>query len=230
MDPRVTPPVIARSRHCDEPSLRGAPPKAGRRSNLPPEPVDPVARYVPLLLRLSLYAFLTWFLIEAIPIFYSYDPNEQWPRLIWIFRTFTFLPLHEGGHLLFILFGRTLYALGGSFWQITFPLLWFAIALKQKSQVAPFPLFWTGENMMDVSLYIRDSQDMVLPLLGGHKSGHDWHFLLTKWDFIDSCQEIADVMFFAGVIVSIVAIIGGIAWAGVAYYESAKPVAPKIIN
>jgi hypothetical protein len=160
------------------------------------------------------------------PFYYSYTPNVYPPRLIWIFRTFTFLPLHEGGHILFILFGRTLYALGGSFWQIMFPVLWFAIAAKQKSQVAPFPLFWTGENMMDVSLYIRDSQDMVLPLLGGHKSGHDWHFLLTKWDLIDSCQEIADVMYFLGVAISIVAIIGGIVWAVVAFIESGKPALP----
>jgi hypothetical protein len=123
-----------------------------------PEPVDPVARYVPLILRLSVYLFLGWFLIEAIPIFYAYSPSEPWPRVVWLLRTFTFLPLHEGGHFLFILFGRTLYALGGSFWQIMFPVLWFAIALRQKSQVAPFPLFWAGENMMDVSLYIRDSQ------------------------------------------------------------------------
>jgi hypothetical protein len=190
-----------------------------------PEPVDPVVRYVPLILRLLLYVFLTWFLIEAIPIFHSYDPNEPWPRLIWIFRTFTFLPLHEGGHILFIFFGRTLHALGGSFWQIVFPLLWFIIASKQRSQVAPFPLFWVGENMMDVSLYVRDSQDMVLPLLGGRKSGHDWHFLLTRWDLIDSCQEIADVIYFAGVIVSIAAIIGGIVWAYVVYYRSGKPAA-----
>jgi hypothetical protein len=189
---------------------------------IPPAPIDPVARYVPLALRLLVYVFLTVILIQAIPIFYSYDPNEPWPRLIWLLRTFTFLPLHEGGHFLFILFGRTLHALGGSFWQVMFPVLWFAIALKQKSQVAPFPLFWAGENMMDVSLYIRDSQDMVLPLLGGHKSGHDWHYLLTLWDLIDDCQEIADAMYFLGLAIAVIAIVGGVAWALVAFYKTAK--------
>jgi hypothetical protein len=192
-------------------------------STIAPQPVDPVARYVPLILRLLIYAFLTVILIQAIPIFYAFHPSEPWPRLFWILRTFTFLPLHEGGHILFILFGKTLYALGGSFWQVMFPALWFLIAIRQRSQVAPFPLFWTGENLMDVSLYIRDSQDMVLPLLGGRKSGHDWHFLLTRWDLIDSCQEIADLVYFTGLIISIAAIIGGIGWALVALHRSGKP-------
>jgi hypothetical protein len=185
----------------------------------PLQPVDPVARAIPLALRLLVYVFLTVILIQAIPIFYAYHPNEPWPALIWVLRTFTFLPLHEGGHVLFIFFGRTLHALGGSFWQIMFPVLWFIIAIRQKSQVAPFPLFWAGENMMDVSLYIRDSQGMVLPLLGGHKSGHDWHFLLTQWDLIDDCQEIADVFYFVGLLIAIVAIVGGVAWAVVTFYR-----------
>jgi len=196
---------------------------------IPPDPVDPVARMVPLLLRLALYVFLTVILIQAIPVTYSYDPFEEWPRLFWLIRTIIFLPLHEGGHFLFMFFGRTLHVIGGSFWQIMFPVLWFAIAMKQKSQVAPFPLFWVGENMMDVSLYIRDAQDMVIPLLGGRKSGHDWHYLLTKWDWIDSCQEIADVVFFLGLIIAIAAIIFGIGWAVAAYRESGKPQAPRVL-
>ncbi len=188
--------------------------------------VDPVARYIPLGLRLLLYLVLTWFLVDCIPLFYSYDPNMQWPLPIWILRTFTFLPLHEGGHFISIPFGKTFYILGGSFWQIVFPILWFAIALKQKSQVAPFPLFWAGENMMDVSLYIRDAERMALPLLGGHKSGHDWHNLLTQWDLLDSAESIADVVFYSGLLISIVAIIGGIAWALVSCYQSGIPQKP----
>jgi hypothetical protein len=198
-------------------------------TTIPPSPVDPVARYVPLLLRLMVYVFLTVILIQAIPIFYSFSPTEPWPRLFWLIRTFTFLPLHEGGHVLFIFFGRTLHAFGGSFWQVMFPVLWFAIAMKQKSQVAPFPLFWAGENMMDVSLYIRDAQDMVLPLLGGHKSGHDWHYLLTRWDFIDSCQEIADVVYFMGLIIAIAAIVGGVVWAGVAFKRTERGETPRVV-
>ena len=135
-------------------------------------PLDPVEQYVPLLFRIGVYAFLTVFLFQAIDTFARYIPGNRGNALLWIVRTFTFLPLHEGGHFLFRFFGRTLYVLGGSFWQIMFPFLWFIIAVKERSQVAPFPLFWTGENMMDVSLYMRDAPVRFLPLLGGDKVGH----------------------------------------------------------
>jgi hypothetical protein len=100
--------------------------------------------------------------------------------------------------------------LGGSFWQIMFPLLWFLIALKQRSHVAPFPLFWVGENMMDVSLYIRDAPVRQLPLLGGHKVGHDWFNLLSMWNLLDSAEIFSDLVFYSGIIICVGAIGAGI--------------------
>lgn len=127
-----------------------------------------------------------------------------------IFRTFTFLPIHEAGHFLFMFFGRTLHILGGSFWQIMFMALWFIIAVKQKSHVAPFALFWAGENMMDVSLYMRDAPLRQLPLLGGHKSGHDWYNLFTDWNIMDSAETFADIFYYLGFIICAGAIAAGI--------------------
>ena len=170
-----------------------------------------------------MYGILSVFFIQAIQVFAEYKPGVPWPGLLWIFRMFTFLPLHEGGHFISMLFGRTLYVLGGSFWQIMFPLLWFFIALKQKSQVAPFPLFWAGENMMDVSLYIRDAPVRAMPLLGGHKSGHDWYFLLTQWNAMDLAEMIADFMYYIGIVVCIMAIAAGVVWSLVAFYRWGRP-------
>ena len=184
--------------------------------------VQPAERFVPLLYKSGVYAFLTVFLLQAMQVFSSCDPGVTWPGLIWVFRTFTFLPLHEGGHVIFMFFGKTLHALGGSFWQIAFPLLWFIIALGQKSQVAPFPLFWVGENMMDVSLYIRDAPVRVLPLLGGRRSGHDWYYLLSQWDLLDSADMLADLMFYTGIFICVAAITAGIAWAVVVYIKSGQ--------
>jgi hypothetical protein len=194
------------------------------KSNTTTELLDPVEKYVPLLFRLAVYAFLTLFFFQAKEAFVAYDPTKPWPGLLFVFRTFTFLPLHEGGHFLNMFFGRTLYVLGGSFWQIMFPLLWFAIAAKQRSQVAPFPLFWVGENMMDVSLYIRDAPYRVLPLLGGHKSGHDWYYLLTRWDAMDSAATIADVAYFGGTFICIAAIAAGVVWAIIAVFRPGQSV------
>jgi hypothetical protein len=189
-----------------------------------PEPLDPVERYVPLLFRLGVYALLTVFFFQALDAFYEYRPGMRWGNLLFIVRTFTFLPLHEGGHFLFMFFGRTLYVLGGSFWQIVFPLLWFIIALRQHSQVFPFPLFWTGENMMDVSLYIRDAPVRMLPLLGGDKTGHDWHYLLSEWGCMEGADTIADIMYYGGVVICIGAIATGAALAVIAFVRSGHPV------
>jgi hypothetical protein len=187
------------------------------------EKPDPVERYVPLFFKVCVYALLTVFFLQALDAFYEYRPGMRWGGLLFIFRTFTFLPLHEGGHFLFMFFGRTLYVLGGSFWQIVFPLLWFIIALRQRSQVFPFALFWVGENMMDVSLYIRDAPHRILPLLGGDKSGHDWYYLLSQWGAMDSADTMADILFYGGIIVCIGAIGTGVVLAVTSFIRSGRP-------
>ena len=185
--------------------------------------LDPVERYVPLGIKLGVYAFLILFFYQAAATFIEYKPGIPWPGLLSVVRTFIFLPLHEGGHFLFILFGKTLMILGGSFWQIMFPLLWFLIALKQRSHIAPFALFWAGENMMDVSLYIRDTPVRRLPLLGGHKSRHDWYNLLSDWSALDSAESLADLTYYAGVIICIGSIAAGIFLAFWSFFRP-KPV------
>jgi len=192
-----------------------------RHSSL--EEISPVERWFPLSLKLALYFWLTYFFYQAATTFYEYQPGQHWPFLLSIFRTFTFLPLHEGGHFLFMFFGRTLHILGGSFWQIMFMVLWFIIALRQKSHVAPFALFWVGENMMDVSLYMRDAPRRWLPLLGGHKAGHDWYNLFTDWNMMDSAETFADVFYFGGFIISAGAIAAGVYLAIQSFFKQPTP-------
>jgi hypothetical protein len=171
---------------------------------------DPVERWVPLSLRLVVYAILAYFFYQAATTFIEYRPLQPWPFFLSTFRMFTFLPIHEAGHLLFRFFGRTLYILGGSFWQVMFPVIWFVIALRQRSQVAPFAAFWIGENLMDVSLYMRDAQFMALPLLGGDSSGHDWKNLLTQWDAVEDAGTIADITYYLGFVICVAAIVAGV--------------------
>lgn len=169
-------------------------------------PLDPVERWAPLVFALVLYGLLCVFLVQAANTFAGYRPGDRWPALLSVFRTWTFLPIHEAGHLLFMLFGRTVMLLGGSFLQIALPLVWFLLALKQRSHVAPFPLFWVGENMMDVSLYVRDAPVRYLPLLGGHKSRHDWYNILSGWNALDSAEILADIGYVFGMIICVGAI------------------------
>jgi hypothetical protein len=167
-----------------------------------PEQLDPVERWIPLLAKCALYALLSFLFYEAAVAFREYVPLQPWPFFLSMFRMFTFLPIHEAGHLIFSLFGRTLHILGGSFWQVMFMLIWFVIALRQRSQTAPIAAFFIGENMMDVSLYVRDAQYMALPLLGGDSTGHDWKNLLVSWDALSSAEAIADLLYYSGWIIA----------------------------
>lgn len=172
---------------------------------------DPLERYVPLGAKIAVYVLLAMYLIQAADVFYEYTPGRSWPFLLTAIRNGIFLFIHEGGHALFFFFGRTLNILGGSFWQIAFPLISFVLAVRKGSHfIAPFALFWVGTNMMDVSLYMRDAPLRMLPLLGGHKSWHDWWNLFREWDMLDSAGAWADVFYFSGLVIGIGAITWGI--------------------
>ncbi|HUL45135.1 MAG TPA: hypothetical protein VLY03_12355 [Bacteroidota bacterium] len=186
--------------------------------------LDPLERYVPLLFKIAVYVLLTLVFYQAETTFIQYHPGQYWPGFLAVLRSLIFLPLHEGGHFLFMFFGRTLYILGGSFWQIMFPFLWFLIALRQRSEVAPFALFWMGENMMDVSLYIRDAAYRALPLLGGDSSGHDWFNLLSSWHAVPMADDIADIVYYLGFIISAGSIVAGFLLAFIRFFKSASKV------
>jgi len=192
----------------------------------PAQRMDPLERWIPLGLKSFVYLILTVYLIQAADVFYEVAlPARPWPFLLFALRTI-FLFIHEGGHFLFMFFGETLNILGGSFWQIAFPLISCIIAIRKRSHfIAPFALFWVGTNMMDVSLYMRDAPLRLLPLLGGHKSRHDWWNLFRKWEMLDSAGTVADIFYFLGLLVSIVAIGGGIYFA---IHRFLHPVAYKI--
>ncbi len=182
--------------------------------------LDPVERLIPLGLKILLFLFCLWMLFQAAEAFVYLTPRPVLPAPLSFIRMFVFLPLHEGGHMLFYLFGRTMMSLGGSFWQIAFPFLSFLIALRQRATVVgPFALFWTGINMMDVSLYMRDAPHRILPLLGGHKSGHDWWNLFRTWDMMESAESWADLFYFGGIFVSGLSIVAGLGFASWFYFH-----------
>ncbi len=184
------------------------------------EAPDPVERIVPLALRIVLYCFLSYLLYQASVAFSEYHVGKSWPFFLSVFRMFTFLPIHEAGHFFFRPFGWTLMVLGGSILQVALPLAWFILAAVRRSQAAPFPLFWVGENLMDVSLYMRDAPVRMLPLLGGDTAGHDWFNLFRHWGILDSADVIADCVYFTGFAVALCGIAAGFAWAVIAFYRT----------
>ena len=106
------------------------------------------------------------------------------------------LAVHEFGHYLFAPFGfafagETMVTLGGSLFQIVFPLI-FALYFLRARKDAPRDLFavaiclwWAALNMLDVSIYMADARAGQLMLLTGATaedgSPHDWRILFSQW-------------------------------------------------
>jgi hypothetical protein len=87
------------------------------------------------------------------------------------------LIIHEAGHTAFLFGGQFLHVLGGSLLEVAVPAICAGYFLWQR-QVASFAvaLFWTGESLTDVAIYVADARTMALPLIGG--GHHDWNYLL----------------------------------------------------
>lgn len=176
------------------------------------------------LLEIGFYGLLTYVLIYAADFWWDnvVERNVVAGSVLFILNTFL-LYMHEGGHFLFSIFGRTLHSLGGSFWQVMLPFLMFVVAVRERSRIAPFPLYYSGLALMDVSLYVRDALYRKLPLLGGDKNMHDWWNILRAWDMLDDAETIADVLYFCGLFVSVIALTAGFVLAGKAFFFPTIP-------
>lgn len=101
-----------------------------------------------------------------------------------LFTDLVFLPIHEGGHLLFSFFGETLHVLGGTILQLFVP---FAIALyfRHERQVygTAFAAFFFFENFLNVATYMADARAQELPLVTVGDADfvvNDWFVILSK--------------------------------------------------
>lgn len=118
------------------------------------------------------------------------------------------LLIHEGGHGIFKIFGSFIYTLGGTLMQIILPLLfvYYFVSHRQKfgTQIS---LVWLGQNLMNISIYASDAQERSIPLLGGNKVYHDWHFLLGRTGLLEYDNEIGLGFYIIGIIVFVIALV-----------------------
>ena len=114
------------------------------------------------------------------------------------------LGLHEAGHFLFLPlvwfsdgaeWAKFMNVFGGSLTQWAVPALCMSYFLWSKQWfAAAVVLFWLGQSFHSSVLYIGDARDMVLPLLGGEGSGHDWNYLLHQMGVLYKEKEVAAVV------------------------------------
>jgi hypothetical protein len=124
------------------------------------------------------------------------------------------LIFHEAGHVLFSPFGRFLYILGGSLFQILVPLgisVYFVVT--QQCYAGAIAFWWVGQNFLDVSVYIRDARERALPLLIDLPEAHDWHNLLLSLRLLIYDDVIANLCFAIGLLICVGAIAAGLYWA-----------------
>jgi hypothetical protein len=73
---------------------------------------------------------------------------------------------------------------------------------------AAFCLWWFGENLINISIYMADARTLALPLVGG--GDHDWNELFFRFGLLGepSVVRVSSTVRFAGVLVMLV----GMTW------------------
>jgi hypothetical protein len=126
------------------------------------------------------------------------------------------LVFHEAGHVLFRPLGDFLMVLGGSLLQVLLPAVAAgAFLLRHHNPFgASVGLWWTGQNLADVAVYIGDARALRLPLLGGGSGAdrpgmHDWHNILGRLGWLDHDRMLAGATDVLGVILMGAALVWG---------------------
>jgi len=104
------------------------------------------------------------------------------------------LVFHEAGHVIFRIFGVFVGTLGGSLNQVLVPAVCTGYFLwHRQPAAAAVTLFWTGESVVDVAIYVADGRDMKLPLLAEGLT-HDWNWILSELSLRNQAEPIGRVV------------------------------------
>jgi hypothetical protein len=109
-----------------------------------------------------------------------------------------FLPIHEGGHLLFSYFGHTLHVAGGTLLQLGVPVM-LAIYFAFQRQIlgTAFCAFFFFENFLNVATYMADARAQVLQLVtvgDPEFVEHDWFVMFGQMGVLQYDTKIAAVV------------------------------------
>lgn len=126
-----------------------------------------------------------------------------------------FVPIHEGGHLLFRFFGELLNIAGGTMLQLGVPLLLAAyFVFHRHVQGTAFCIFFFFEQLLPVATYMADARAQQLPLLTVGDADfviHDWNYLFGRFGLLDHDIQIAQAVRVIGWI-GMFATVGWMVW------------------
>jgi hypothetical protein len=124
------------------------------------------------------------------------------------------LVFHEAGHVIFGFFGQFLGILGGSLNQVLVPAVCTGVFLARRQWgSASATLFWTGQSVADLAVYVADGRAMRVPLLADGLI-HDWNFVLGRLGLLYAAESLGTLTFGLGALVMLGALglLGGDAW------------------
>jgi hypothetical protein len=106
-----------------------------------------------------------------------------------------FVPIHEGGHLLFRFFGEFLAVAGGTLLQLGVPLILAMYFVFQRHvQGTAFCTFFFFEQFLPITTYMADARAQELPLLTVGDADyviHDWNYLFGRLGVLPHDTQIA---------------------------------------
>lgn len=118
------------------------------------------------------------------------------------------LVIHEAGHFIFMFFGQFIHVLGGSLTQILIPIIFAGYFFFRREYFSSsILLFWVGQNIINVSIYLGDSVAQQLPLLGGDGVMHDWNYLLSTSGLLNYTNTLFNIAYGLGVLTILCAVI-----------------------
>jgi hypothetical protein len=153
-------------------------------------------RYAAFGLRLLVLFFLAYLLYFLATGYDPASPGYRPPFAIFVIDTIN-LFIHEAGHFFLRPFGMWVHIIGGSVFQCLIPLALAVVTWRQSPQQAAYPAFWFGENLANVSVYIKDAPVRQLKLIAKGLI-HDWNWLLAG--NLEAAAPLGDVVFVTGLL------------------------------
>ena len=154
--------------------------------------------------RRALIAWLVFYVILA------GNAMFQGTLLQWFDRVF--VPIHEGGHLLFRFFGEWIMVAGGTLLQLFVP---FALALyfafQRQLSGTTFCAFCFFEQFLPIGIYMADARCQCLQYVtvgDPELAEHDWFYLFSHAGVVEHDTQIGNIVRVLGWI----GMIGTIAW------------------
>lgn len=155
------------------------------------------------LIRVIFWIFLIYYSLQ----FFTLGINTE------VMNSFMHGPdliFHEAGHVIFWFFWDFIRILGGSLGQCLMPMIVIYTFLFRENNPfgASIWLWWLGQNLTDVALYISDASARSLPLIGGmSEEAHDWGNLLTMTGLLRYDFTFWIITHYIGMILMILAIL-----------------------